>query len=444
MISISSNSMVTFFIAILFGLSISSAMGQHIEYEKPRVAYETEVNRFKQAEISVAGTAGDKAKSFFKNSNYHRGNPVKNNSETLLIYPNKQVGLLQYHFKKDVMKVFLVTSEGLIYGSKLEISTEKISNLNREILVHLGVENDRGAHALIRKDYASGTLNNSVTKLTEILFPHSLTQKLLSLDHLIILGEEVISQIPFSLLQPFNKNTYLIDHLSYTNAPNLSTINKLSKQQSKRSYQLNSNTTKATIIGNPESDQFDLAPLPGAEDEASMIHERYGGELFLGKEATSTNFVHSLPDKDFLYLACHGIVNYDDPINESYLVLSPDLHDDGLLSAKEIASLSLDNVKIAVLSACQTGVGKSRRAGFVGVGRSFYTAGVLNTLMTLWSIDDKATVDFMKIFMKHLEDTDTYYPAENLQRAMIEFKEIYPDPKYWAPFTFLGFSKYGG
>jgi len=50
----------------------------------------------------------------------------------------------------------------------------------------------------------------------------------------------------------------------------------------------------------------------------------------------------------------------------------------------------------------------------------------------------------MEIFLKHLEDTDTYYPAENLQRAIIEFKEIYPDPKYWAPFTFLGFSKYGG
>lgn len=74
----------------------------------------------------------------------------------------------------------------------------------------------------------------------------------------------------------------------------------------------------------------------------------------------------------------------------------PKLSEDGLLTAMEVSTLDLAGTWLAVLSACDTGIGEPRAGqGVLGLRRGFALAGVENLLMTLWPVADKSTADFM-------------------------------------------------
>ncbi|MFN8588347.1 MAG: CHAT domain-containing tetratricopeptide repeat protein [Candidatus Eisenbacteria bacterium] len=73
--------------------------------------------------------------------------------------------------------------------------------------------------------------------------------------------------------------------------------------------------------------------------------------------------------------------------------------DDGVLSAEDIAALDLRGVELAVLSACDTGIGEALAGeGTLALERAFRVAGARATLATLWPVDDAATRDWMSRF----------------------------------------------
>lgn len=116
--------------------------------------------------------------------------------------------------------------------------------------------------------------------------------------------------------------------------------------------------------------------------------------------------------------------------------------EDGILSAKEISTLDLSNVDLAVLSACKTGLGDITSDGVAGLQRGFKCAGVNSILMTLWEVDDAATHLFMSQFYKNLMNGKSKHESlQNAQKFLKEYKQdgeyIYNDYHYWAAFVLL-------
>ena len=77
--------------------------------------------------------------------------------------------------------------------------------------------------------------------------------------------------------------------------------------------------------------------------------------------------------------------------------------DDGVLTALEVAELALDGVDLAVLSACQTGLGESAGGeGLLGLQRAFQVAGARTVVASLWRVNDGATQELMTRFYNNL------------------------------------------
>lgn len=97
-----------------------------------------------------------------------------------------------------------------------------------------------------------------------------------------------------------------------------------------------------------------------------------------------------------------------------------------------------------MLSACETGVGELRTGeGVLGLRRAFQVAGAATTIMSLWSVEDKSTKDWMReLYTARLESgLDT---AESVRAASQRLFQVRRDsrlsthPFYWGGFVAAG------
>jgi CHAT domain-containing protein len=192
-----------------------------------------------------------------------------------------------------------------------------------------------------------------------------------------------------------------------------------------------------------------FGPLPAARTEANAIAKlwssRAAGDhaddakaiVLSGAAASERAFKTQAPAQRILHLATHGfflggacaatvdtsrrsvggLVRVNDspqmsrvPATTNPLILSGLAlaganqrarargdEDDGVLTAEEVAGLDLSGVEWAVLSACDTGIGEVKSGeGVFGLRRALHVAGARTVIMSLWAVEDRATLDWMR------------------------------------------------
>jgi CHAT domain-containing protein len=196
--------------------------------------------------------------------------------------------------------------------------------------------------------------------------------------------------------------------------------------------------------------------LAGTQRESEHLLKLAGGRkvvLRQGAAASTEQLLADLPQARWAHLATHGFfadkgvrsvfqVNEKDyeksrrgekigvgarsPLVLSGLVLAganlPGKEapaDGGILSAEAIAGLDLDRLELAVLSACDTGLGEvGGGEGVFGLQRAFHIAGCQNVIASLWQVDDEATAALMGLFYHHLWQKKRP-PLEALRQAQL-------------------------
>ncbi|WP_436515132.1 CHAT domain-containing protein [Ekhidna sp. To15] len=198
----------------------------------------------------------------------------------------------------------------------------------------------------------------------------------------------------------------------------------------------------------------DVADLPGTEEEIKEIQnliKKNGTQCsVLLQEDARESAVKAQLDRALVHIATHGFFMEDekapskDPMLSSGLLLAgvSDMQtssdeDDGILTAYEIMNLSLTNLKMVVLSACETGLGEiASGEGIYGLQRAFFVGGAESVVMSLWKVDDSATKDLMTAFYK--EYLKTGNKRASFLNAQRKIKKKYKDPIYWGAFVMLG------
>ena len=165
---------------------------------------------------------------------------------------------------------------------------------------------------------------------------------------------------------------------------------------------------------------------------------------FRDKDASKSTFM-SLSDTqvNILHIATHGMykdgkkLSDAESMKNSLLAFAgANLNDSALVTAADIAQMSLRQCDLAVLSACETGLGKLGGDGVFGLQRGFKNAGVRTLLMSLKNVYDDSTADLMIHFYQHLMSGAS--KREALVRAQRDIrKKGFDAPKYWATFILL-------
>nr|WP_255452892.1 CHAT domain-containing tetratricopeptide repeat protein [Aquimarina sp. RZ0] len=181
--------------------------------------------------------------------------------------------------------------------------------------------------------------------------------------------------------------------------------------------------------------------LPGTRREIKAIADIIDGQYFYGSEAIEMNFKKNANQYNILHLALHGEVDNKRPENSKlFFTQSNDSIEDNLLYSHELFALDIP-AELAVLSACNTGIGKiAKGEGIMSLGTAFQYAGTKSLLLSSWEISDKTTPELMKYFYTNLKEGMN--KAKALQQAKLQYLNTADinrtHPFYWGGFYLLG------
>jgi CHAT domain-containing protein len=267
-------------------------------------------------------------------------------------------------------------------------------------------------------------------------------------ERVIFIPHRSLFLIPFPALQDESRQ-YLIEKYALSTSPSIQVLALTEAEAS----QLGTGS-KSLVVGNPvmptippalDGKPIQLAPLPGAEQEALEIANLLQTQALTGEAAKESTVVQQMGSSDLIHLATHGLLtelNHLDISVPGAIALAAEAPfqtgvpgPDGLLTSDEIMDLKL-NAKLVVLSACNTGRGNITGDGVVGLSRAFISAGVPTVMVSLWSVPDAPTAELMVTFYEQFEQTN--HKAAALQEAMLATMQKFPEPSDWAAFTLIG------
>ncbi len=189
-----------------------------------------------------------------------------------------------------------------------------------------------------------------------------------------------------------------------------------------------------------------LVPLPETALELRQLNDLIAdgtGALYLASDAVEPVLTGgALSDAGVIAFATHGLLRGElRGLQEPALVLTPPdvagASDDGLLSASEIARLSLA-ADWVVLSACNTAGGEGE--GLSGLARAFLYAGARGVLASHWPLQSDAAV---ALTTEHFAALDQGSGARALRASILDMlerprRQSWQHPAAWAPFVVIG------
>jgi hypothetical protein len=173
------------------------------------------------------------------------------------------------------------------------------------------------------------------------------------------------------------------------------------------------------------------------EVAAALKHFSPGNRRLLGGEAATRQAVlEEIPRYSVLHFSTHGWANLEESLQSGLLMAKRES-----LTLGDIMDLRLKGARLAVLSACETGLpGAKLPEEAVSLPSGLIQAGVAGVVGSLWAVNEKSTANLMARFYD-LWLEEKLEPPEALRQAQIWLRDSnsgYAHPFYWAAFSYVG------
>ncbi|XP_066015062.1 tetratricopeptide repeat protein 28-like [Pocillopora verrucosa] len=259
-------------------------------------------------------------------------------------------------------------------------------------------------------------------------------------DELLIIPDGPLWIAPYAALKDSNSK-YLCESFTIRVAPSLESLRLIADcpdDYHKSSGALLVGDPWVSEVTNSEGEKL-LKQLPSAKEEVEMIGKILNITPIIGSQATKQEVLKRLSSVSLVHFAAHGCMETGE------IALTPDPHRMSTVPTEEDYILTIGDVlnaqlraKLVVLSCCHSGRGEIKAEGVVGIARAFMGAGARSIVVSLWAIDDEATLEFMKHFYQQLAGGKPASESLNLAMKSLRESDTFRDIKYWAPFLLIG------
>ena len=257
-------------------------------------------------------------------------------------------------------------------------------------------------------------------------------------DEVVIVPQGPLCLAPYAAFMDL-KSKYLCETLRIRLLPSLSSLQLI--QNCPAHWH---SKTGALLVGDPwvqEVVHEGMTPekLEWAEKEVQRIGDILQTEPLVGKRATKDEVLRRISSVGLVHIAAHGSMETGEIVLAPNTTRSSQIPDkeDYLLTMKDVLKAQI-RARLVVLSCCHSARGEVKAEGVVGIARAFLGAGARSVLVSLWAIDDEATMEFMEFFYQQLVNGRS--ASEALNKAMKSMRESdrFSAVKYWAPFVLIG------
>ncbi|GBO52874.1 hypothetical protein APA_675 [Pseudanabaena sp. lw0831] len=198
--------------------------------------------------------------------------------------------------------------------------------------------------------------------------------------------------------------------------------------------------TSGKYVFDVNGQTFNFSGLPFAGREVdNLIAKLPTSAKFIDRDFNVNSTVAKFKQYNIIHLATHAAFVIGKP-EDSFVLFG----DGSRASLRDVATWSLQNVDLVILSACETGLGGRLGNGteIMGFGYQMEYAGAKAAIASLWQVSDGGTQALMDAFYDILQDTKLT-KAEVLaksQRALIKAGKDsnFSHPYYWSPFIIIG------
>ena len=324
--------------------------------------------------------------------------------------------LLEYAFLRDGITAFVVTRS----GAKQFHWQLDLGELERKVKAEL-------LPALSDERFQDADVYAALAAVSRLLIDPVAKSLLRGNRRLIIVPTGYLNYLPFEALKlPDGRS--MIDAFTISYLPSASVLQFLSAQKPLPG------SLFLGAIGNVSVEGADA--LPGTLVEVDAISKiEPAATQVTGKDFTHDALREALTRYDVAHFATHGNLDSNAPLF-SELLTSPGAHQPSRLFLYEIQALKLQ-ARLVVLSACQTGKGRSLRGDEVaGFTRTLLLAGADTVVASLWHVSDESTAKLMEGFYRSLQAGQPTPAA--MRSAILAVRKKFPHPRYWAAFIVTG------
>jgi len=206
--------------------------------------------------------------------------------------------------------------------------------------------------------------------------------------------------------------------------------------------------TRATACDLSQIPPF--AQLPEAAREVESIGRLLPQAKLLSFDKATSEALREIQSPNILHIATHGFFlckgRIKNPLLRSGLAMAgfnqrKSHGGSGVLMAMDVAALNLEGTQLAVLSACETGLGDVQNGeGVHGLRRALVLAGSATQVISLWEVSTYYTRFLMTNYYTGMLGEEKQGRGEALRQVQLKMlnKRSLRHPFYWAAFIQSG------
>jgi CHAT domain-containing protein/tetratricopeptide (TPR) repeat protein len=249
---------------------------------------------------------------------------------------------------------------------------------------------------------------------------------------LVIETEGWLARVPFEALLDSN------DHYLIERAPIVHSLGRDSQARLRDATAISSNLPALVVGSTASSPAEGLIPLPDVAAEANSVASGFHpARVLTGGEATLSAVREDLPGTAVFHFAGHSLAA---PGGMGLMLEGknePGQTNIRLMDAAVVRQLHLQNLQLAVLSACNTASGGGS-SGVDSVTDAFLRAGVPHVVASRWAVDSAETQVFVQDFYRHALSGQSVSDAIRLTSQNIMANPHTSHPYYWSAFAAYG------